>query len=25
MSHQYESLMKKSNLKGSGGAGGLLR
>ncbi|QGG80842.1 preprotein translocase subunit SecY [Litorivicinus lipolyticus] len=25
MSHQYESLMKKSNLKGSGGPGGLLR
>ncbi len=25
MSHQYESLMKKANLKGTGGAGGLLR
>lgn len=25
MSHQYESLMKKANLKGGGGAGGLLR
>jgi len=25
MSHQYESLMKKANLKGAGGAGGLLR
>ncbi len=25
MSHQYEGLMKKANLKGGGGAGGLLR
>jgi preprotein translocase subunit SecY len=25
MSHQYESLMKKSNLKGYGGGGGMLR